>query len=271
MAVDIDALWDHSKPQLSEQRFREALAGASGEEVLLLQTQIARTHGIRKDFARAREILAAIAPQAGAAAPPVRVRYLLELGRTYASATHAQAAITPAERELARASFLEAFEVARTARLDALAIDALHMMAFVDTEPGAQLAWDTKALAHMEGSDQPDAKKWEASLRNNVGYARHLLGEYDEALRQFRLSLAAHERAGRARAVRIAHWMIAWTLRAQRKFDEAIAIQLRLEREWQEANEPDPYVFEELEHLYRATGDTAQAEAYAQKLRAARK
>ena len=155
--------------------------------------------------------------------------------------------------------------------VDALAIDALHMMAFVDTEPGAQLAWDTKALAHMEGSDQPDAKKWEASLRNNVGYARHLLGEYDEALRQFRLSLAAHERAGRARAVRIDHWMIAWTLRAQRKFDEAIAIQLRLEREWQEANEPDPYVFEELEHLYRATGDTAQAEAYAQKLRAARK
>lgn len=271
MAVDIQALWDHSNPALSEQRFREALGTASSEEALLLQTQIARTHGIRKDFARAREVLDAIAPQATVASPQVRVRYFLELGRTYASATHAQEAITPAQREQARTHFMQAFEAARTSRLDEAAIDALHMMAFVDTEPRAQLEWDLKALAHMEGSDQPDAKKWEASLRNNVGYARHLMGEYDEALRQFRLSLAAHERAGRPRNVRIARWMIAWTLRAQRQFDEAIAIQLRLEREWRETGEPDPYVFEELEHLYRATGDAARAEAYAQKLREARK
>jgi len=96
------------------------------------------------------------------------------------------------------------------------------------------------------------------------------MGEYDEALRQFKLSLAAHERAGRPRNVRIAHWMIAWTLRAQRRFDEAIAIQLRLEREWDEAGEPDPYVFEELEQLYRATGDSARADPYAAKLRASR-
>jgi hypothetical protein len=135
----------------------------------------------------------------------------------------------------------------------------------------AQLEWDLKALDYMERSDQPAAKRWEASLRNNVGYAKHLLGEYDEALRQFHLSLAAHERAGRARNVRIAHWMIAWTYRAQRRFDEAIAVQLRLEREWAEAGEPDPYVFEELEHLYRATGDDARAEAYAAKLRGTRK
>ena len=270
MAVDIQALWDHSKPELSEQRFREALKTAGSEEALLLQTQIARTHGIRKDFARAREILGAIEPQATSASPPVQARYFLELGRTYASATHAQETVTPEQRELARANYMRAFEVARAARLDDLAIDALHMMAFVDTEPKAQLEWDLKALAHMEGSDQPDAKKWEASLRNNVGYARHLMGEYDEALRQFRLSLAAHERAGRPRNVRVAHWMIAWTLRAQRRFDEAIAIQLRLEREWDDAGEPDPYVFEELEHLYRATGDAVRAETYAAKLRATR-
>jgi tetratricopeptide (TPR) repeat protein len=271
MAVDIAALWDHSKPDVSEQRFRDALKSADADEALLLQTQIARTHGIRKDFARAREILAAIEQPAKAGPPEVQVRYFLELGRTYASTAHAQPQITPAEREMARSLYLQAFEVARKARLDNLAIDALHMMASVDTEPKAQLDWDLKALAYLEGSDQPDAKKWEASLRNNVGYARHLMGEYDEALRQFRLSLAAHERAGRARNVRIAHWMIAWTLRAQGRFDDAIAIQRRLEREWDEAGEPDPYVFEELEHLYRATGDAARADAYAQKLRASRK
>ena len=64
--------------------------------------------------------------------------------------------------------------------------------------------------------------------------------------------------------------MIARTLREQGKTQEAIAIQLRLEREWAAAGEPDPYVFEELEKLYRATGDAARADAYAAKLRESR-
>jgi len=34
----------------------------------------------------------------------------------------------------------------------------------------------------MEGSDQPAAKKWEGSLRNNMGYSLHLAKRYDEAL-----------------------------------------------------------------------------------------
>ena len=125
------------------------------------------------------------------------------------------------------------------------------MMNMVDAEPADQLAWDEKALAYMEASSQEEAKKWEGSLRNNLGYAYHLAGRYDEALAQFRLSLAAHERSGRAANVRIAHWMIARTLRFQGKVQEAIAIQLRLEREWDEAGQPDPYVYEELEKLYR--------------------
>ncbi len=270
MALDVTSLWDHGKPELSEQRFRAALATASGDDALVLQTQIARSYGIRKDFARAQEILAAIKEQVKSASPEAQVRYFLELGRTYASATHPAEAQTPENKAMARSLYTQAFETAQKARLDNLAIDALHMMAFVDTEPKDQLDWDLKAVAYMEGSSQLDAKKWEGSLRNNVGYAKHLLGQYDEALAQFRLSLAAHERTGSVRAARIAHWMIAWTLRAQGKFQEAIDIQLRLEREWEQAGDPDPYVFEELEHLYRATKDSARADAYAAKLRNSR-
>jgi tetratricopeptide (TPR) repeat protein len=143
------------------------------------------------------------------------------------------------------------------------------MMSF-DAEPADQMAWDLKALAYMEASTQEEAKKWEGSLRNNLGYAYHLAGRYDEALVQFRLSAAAYERSGRVANVRIADWMIARTLRFQGKAQEAIAIQLRLEREWNEAGEPDPYVYEELEKLYRDAGDSERAEAYAAKLRAAR-
>jgi hypothetical protein len=44
---------------------------------------------------------------------------------------------------------------------------------------------------------------------------------------------------------------------------EALAIQLRLEKECDATGEPDPYVFEELEHLYRALQDTERADFYA--------
>ena len=41
MAIDLAPLWDFSKPELSEQRFRAALPGASADDQLILQTQIA--------------------------------------------------------------------------------------------------------------------------------------------------------------------------------------------------------------------------------------
>lgn len=48
MALDINALWDYSQPDLSEQRFIAALDEASDDEKLILQTQIARSHGLRR-------------------------------------------------------------------------------------------------------------------------------------------------------------------------------------------------------------------------------
>ena len=40
--IDVAPLWDFAKPEASEQRFRAALSGAQGDDVLVLQTQIAR-------------------------------------------------------------------------------------------------------------------------------------------------------------------------------------------------------------------------------------
>jgi len=263
MAIDIAALWKYSKPAESEARFRAALNGASDDDAFILQTQIARTFGLRRQFDTARATLARLEPRLATVSAEAQVRYYLELGRTFASATH-----PPDNPAASRETARDHFSLAQSAALDNLAIDALHMMPTVDTEPAQQLAWNEKAIAYLERSTQPDAKRWEASLRNNVGYARHLAGDYDEALRQYQLSLAAHARAGNASNVRIAYWMIASTYRAQKRFDEAIAIQLRLEREWAAAGEPDPYVFEELEHLYRATHDEEKANLYQAKLKA---
>ena len=263
MTLDLSKLWDFSKPELSEERFRAALQTASADEALILQTQIARTYGIRGDFSQAMQILASIEPQLQTASPEVRTRYHLELGRTYSSATHPPESQTGEARALARSAFLRAFELAQKSKLDSLAIDALHMMCFVDTAPEDQLEWNRKALALMEASSQPDARKWAGSLHNNTGYALHLLGHYDEALHEFERALEAYEQNGNPGNIRIAHWMIAWNLRAMGRLDEALEIQLRLERENDQAGEPDPYVFEELEHIYKALEEPDKAEFYA--------
>lgn len=271
MAIDLNALWDFGQPALSEARFRAALATATGDDALILQTQIARSFGLRRDFARARQVLAEVEPKLAQAGAEAQTRYWLELGRTYSSATHDAASQTDDARARARSAYNQALTLASKARLDALAIDALHMMAFVDTTPADQLVWADQALAVVQASNQPDAKGWEAALRNNRGYALHQLGRDEEALAEFRRALAAQERQGKPRGIRIAHWMVAMTLRHLNRLDEARDIQLRLEREWDAAGDPDPYVFEELEKIYRAQNNAERADHYAARLKATRK
>ena len=268
MTIDVSTLWDFNKPDLSEERFRSALSNASADDALLLQTQIARTYGIRRNFPQAQKILSDIEPQIQNANVETKARYYLELGRTYSSATHPPESQTIEVRELARSAYMRAYKLAQNGKLDSLAIDALHMMTFVDTAPEEQVEWNRKAIALMQSSSQQDAKKWEGSLHNNTGYALHLLERYDDALVEFKLALAAHERGGNPQSIRIAHWMIAWTLRALGQLNEAIEIQLRLERECDEAGEPDPYVFEELELLYKALNNDEKAEYYAARRKA---
>jgi tetratricopeptide (TPR) repeat protein len=264
MAIDLNPLWNFDDPGQSEQRFRAALATATGDDAIILQTQIARSYGLRGDFAKAREILKGLEPQLLAAGAEARTRHSLELGRTYASAAHPPETQTSAAKEQAREAYQRAYEVAKRGELDGLAVDALHMLAFVDTEPADQLKWGQQALAIAQASSQPAAKKWEASLRNNIGYALHQLGRYDEALDQFKQAVVLREKGEDAQATRIAHWMVGWTLRALNRTDEALEIQLRLEREREAAGAPSPYVFEELELLYRTKGDRERADHYAE-------
>lgn len=263
MTIDISALWDFNKPEISEERFRSALSTASANDKLILHTQIARSYGMRRDFSQAQQILANIESQIQSASVEAQVRYYLELGRTYSSATHPPESQTTGVKELARSAYMRASELAQNGKLDNLAIDALHMMTFVDTAPEEQVEWNRKALALMQSSSEQDARKWEGSLHNNTGYALHLLGHYGEALLEFKLALAAYERGGNPQTTRIAHWMIAWTLRSLDRLNEAIEIQLRLERECDEAGEPDPYVFEELELLYKAFNNDEKSDFYA--------
>lgn len=264
--MDIQALWDFRQPALSEQRFRAALETLppGSDDALILQTQIARSYGLRRDFDAARRVLRKqVEPHLAQAGAEVRVRQALELGRSYASATHPPEQRTAENKAQARQAFERALRLAREARLDGLAVDAIHMFAFVDEAPADQARWAEQGLAIALASDQPQARSWEASLRNNLGVALHQQQRFDEALAQFRQAVLLREQLGDAGRLRVAQWMVAWTLRSLGRVDEALAMQLRLARENEAAGTPDPYVFEELEALYRAKGDEAEAARHA--------
>ena len=248
--MDIKSLWNFADPAASEALFRERLASARGDDALTLQTQIARSLGLRSRFDDAHALLDTIAPQLAHAGPEPRVRYLLERGRTFRSAK---------QPERAKPLFEQAVDLASANRLDELAVDAMHMMALVESASAEQMRWNQRALTLAQSSSEPNARSWDASLANNIGMTLHGEGRYDEALASFKAALAARERMGKPADIRVAHWMIAWTLRALKRHDEALVILRRLEREFEAIGETDGYVFEEIAENLLAHGQAAAA------------
>ena len=254
------SLWKFSDPAESERGFREAQAGADVARRAIFTTQIARSYGLRNDFATARALLSELDLEGASAI--VRAYYWLELGRTYASAAHDLDSVPDDEMRAARHAFTQSAEIATRAGLDDIAIDALHMMVFVDREPDEQITWNLRALERAEGSAEPAAKRWLASLYNNIGYALHLTGRYDEALTYFDRSKRAHLARDNQRSARIADWMTAWTLRVMGRSAEALEIQRRLERENNALGTPDAYVYDELATLYQQRNEPRLAAHY---------
>lgn len=265
MAIEVDALWDFSNPALSEERFQAAATDAEPSDRLILTTQIARSHGLRGDFEQAREILESIGGQISEASSEARARFHLELGRTHASAAHNPDEISESDREQAAKAYNEAASTAEAGQLPGLQIDAIHMLSIIERDPKKQEQLDRAALQIATTSSDPAAKKWEASIRNNLGYNLHSQGRYPEALEQFQLALKLRVQRGDPVPIRIANWMIAWTLRHMERYQEALEIQLELEREWEIAGTPDPYVYQELAELYTALGDQEAADRYTAK------
>lgn len=261
--INIDALWDFRDPAASEARFQAALAGASPSDTLILKTQIARAFSLRSEFAEAEALLREIEESAEKSnSAEVLCRFHLESGRVLVSATRPASSDDAERTKQARRHYQNAFQIADASELDALAVDAIHMMAFVDPEPAEQVKWAKLGLAIALRSTQHAAQKWEASMRHNMGYALHQLGSYEEALTQFKLAAQLREQQGSEWQIHVARWMIAWTLRHLDRIDEALVLQHELEAEREAIGEPDPYVFEELAALYEAKNMLEESARY---------
>ncbi len=260
--MNASSLINFSNINASEKRLQDAIANTEGDEKIILVTQLARCYGLRQDFKSAQEILEELRPQLSDASAEANARFALEWGRTLCSTTHNHAEILETDRSEARESYLLACDFARRTNLDDVTIDALHMMAVADNTPEQQLLWGQSALDVMLASTQPDVKRWEASLHNNIGYALHQLGKYGEALGHFELALAARKRSHDPQQIRVAEWMIAWTLRSLERLGDARAIQERLEAECDAAGQPDLHVYNELMIIHGLLGFHEKAKKY---------
>lgn len=259
----LDVLWDFNDPAASEQRFREHMSGVqSGDQrlaALATQTQIARAQGLQRRFDEAHgtldeveQLLSAIDAGADEDDRPsdrVAVRVALERGRIFNSS---------GLPDRARPLFERALSLARDAHLDALAIDAAHMLAIVAGSSEGALRWNRAALAMAETSCESRARRWRASLHNNIGWALHDAGEFAAAHGAFVRALELRREQGEAREIRIARWCVARSLRSMGRLDEALDMQRQLLSE-SSAADADGYVFEELAECLQALGRCEEA------------
>jgi tetratricopeptide (TPR) repeat protein len=109
-----------------------------------------------------------------------------------------------------------------------------------------QLALNRRALEIARAATEQRARDWDASLLNNIGMTYADAGDFDAALATFEEALTARERIGDPAQIRVARWMIAWSLRNLGRRDEALAMQRALKTELDDVGDSDQYVDEEL-------------------------
>lgn len=253
---DFDSLWDYDKPEETERKFRDLLPAAktSGnfDYYTQLLTQIARTEGLQRKFDDAHRTLDEVERLLQSDLTVPRIRYLLERGRVFNSSGKA-----PESRPL----FLKAWEAAKASHHDFYAVDAAHMMAIIEV-PEHQHEWNVRAAEVASESLDPRARKWLASLYNNMGWTDYDAHEYSKALDMFQKALVSREDQGTVREIRIAKWCVAKALRALNRLEEALKIQRNLMSEYGKDGEKSGYVYEELGENLLALGKEKEAREF---------
>jgi hypothetical protein len=224
--------------------------------MVALRSQVARTYGLEGEFDVARAVLAELKPLVADAGPETRARYLLEVGRTWVSATHDPDSLTHDDRSTALSVFDQAAREARLAGHDGLLIDALHMSAAVPRDAGERIRLAEQALAAVDSSDHDEARRWRAVVLHNLGYEQAAAGRNAAADVTLRAALQARTDGDDPTATRVARWMVAWNLRLLGDLETALSMQEELRVDCEAAGDPDPYVEEEIA-LLRSSLDRA--------------
>jgi len=230
--IDPKPLWDFDDPATSAERFLDAAEHADEPARTAWLTQYVRALGLQEKYDEATKVLDRLTSE-----DPEAVTYLaLERGRVLRSS---------GRPDDARPLFVLAAETAAAAGLEALHVDALHMVVLV-APPEEQVSLAEQALAVARASSDQRARDWDASLLNNLGMTHADAGDFEAALARFEEALAARQRIGDPSTIRVARWMVGWALRNLGRRDEARVVQRALKDELVSVGGDDPYVDEEL-------------------------
>jgi tetratricopeptide (TPR) repeat protein len=230
--IDPTPLWDFDNPSGSEERLRAAAGEVEGDDRLVLMTQVARALGMQERYDQGHAVLDQLSPTTD----EVSVRIALERGRLLRSA---------GDPEGARPHFEAAAQTASSARLEALHVDALHMLALV-ADPAERVEINLRGLGIARASSDQATRDWDATLLNNIGMAQADAGDFEAALISFEDALAARTRIGDPARTRVARWMVAWALRNLGRRVEALMLQRHLRAELDAAGLNDSHVDDEL-------------------------
>ncbi|HEY3528915.1 MAG TPA: tetratricopeptide repeat protein [Nocardioides sp.] len=230
--IDPRPLWDFDDPAGSGERFLDAAERADEPDRTSWLTQYARALGLQEQYDEATKVLDRLhsdAPEAAAYLAIERGRVLRSSGQVAESRPH----------------FESAAALAEAGGLEALHVDALHMVALA-APAEEQLALNESALAVARAASDQRARDWDASLLNNIGMTHADAGDFEAALTALEQALAACERIGDPSRIRVARWMIGWTYRNLGRREEALEIQRALKAELESVGGSDTYVDDEL-------------------------
>jgi tetratricopeptide (TPR) repeat protein len=219
----LSELFDYDRPKESEAGLAEladvALSCGNRELAAASLAQAARAQGIQNRLAEAQTTLDRAARLA--TIPRTGIKIMLEQGRI---------ARRQRRLDLARRQFNQAFELAEDEREDALAADAAHMLALLESGD-SYLQWTARGLAIAEGSQDPVARRWVGNLTYNAAIRLSESGDHQAAALMFARSLAARRIENDAELVAAAELALSAELAHIGRLDEAEAIQRRLLRD----------------------------------------
>lgn len=250
ISEELGALWDDCDYAKTEAAFRELLSKQTdADDRAEVSTQIAHVQAYQEKFDEAHETLDTIEPEIADRSARVRVLYFLERGRVLDDSGNPDAS---------RPIFIQAWKAARGAGYDSYAIDAANGLARVEP-PEKQLRWCHRAIELAEESDEPRARKWLKWLYRGAGRRYSDTNHFKDALGMFEKALRGCKEEGNARMIRVAEGTLARCLRSLGRFEEALAIQLRLVDEW---TGPRADVLEEVGECLLALGREDEARSY---------
>ncbi len=236
--------FDFDNAAETERRFQDyyrvAVARHDDLAAAELLTQVARAQGVQDHVQDANATL-----RSGAFAlanPRLRARFALESGRLLRRG---------GDRDSAAQHFQQAFEIAQAAHLDALAVDAAHMMALISSGDDTQ-HWVERGLAIAQASHDPVARHWVGTICFNWATSLSERGDHQAATTYFGRSLTAREHEGDRDLIRTTQLALAHELGLTDQTQRARVMLLRLLQEARATGANTDAIQAELDHLSAA-------------------